>query len=120
VGFNWFKNMCAYQSAKKSFTRDEIIEILKKNVDLYKNEAGFPSYIVDLALYLVEYGYKREDDPQPALSDKSMGFLSSSSSQKVYKVFRAPSSGDTSKFCPFCGAPLTGDEGKCIQCGNIV
>jgi hypothetical protein len=111
--------MCAYQSAKKHFTRDEIIEILKKNVDLYKNESNFPSYIVDLALYLVEFGYKREAE-QPVPTEKSINHQTGAKSQKVYKVFRAPSTGDTSKFCPFCGAPLTSDKGKCYQCGNVI
>ena len=53
--------MCAYQSAKKNFTREEIIEILKKNVDLYKGDPNFTSYIVDLALYLVEFAYNAPD-----------------------------------------------------------
>ena len=43
----------AYQSAKKSFTRDEIADILKKNTELYKDDPNFPNYIADLAIYLV-------------------------------------------------------------------
>ena len=96
--------MCAYQSAKKHFTREEIIEILNKNVALYKDEPNFASYIVDLAMYLVEYGYKREAE-KPVMTEKSINFKPSKS-QKVYKVFRAPSTGDTARFCPFCGKLL--------------
>jgi len=110
--------MCAYQSAKKYFTREEIIEILQKNVDLYKNEPNFASYVVDLAMYLVEYGYKREAE-QPVPIEKGFIFQSPKS-QKVYKVFRAPSSGETAKYCPFCGAPLSSDAVKCYQCGNML
>jgi len=110
--------MCAYQSAKKHFTREEIIEILQKNSDLYRNEPNFASYIVDLAMYLVEYGYKREQE-QPVPLEKNIS-LPGPKSQKVYKVFRAPSSGETAKYCPFCGAPLTSDATKCYQCGNIL
>ena len=110
--------MCAYQSAKKHFTREEIIEILQKNVELYKNEPHFTSYLVDLAMYLVEYGYKKEEE-EPVASEKGMDFYTSGT-QKVYKVFRAPPTGETTKFCPFCGAPLIGDPGKCHQCGNVV
>ena len=109
----------AYQSAKKSFSREEIVEILSKNVELYKNEPNFTSYIVDLALYLVEYGYQR-DLENPMITKKNMDYYQPAGSQKVYKVFRAPSSGDTTKFCPFCGAPLTLHAGKCYQCGNII
>ena len=110
--------MCAYQSAKKQFSREEIIEILQKNVDLYKGESNFASYITDLALYLVEYGYKREEESAPPV-EKGVSFQGAKS-QKVYKVFRAPSTGETAKYCPFCGAPLTSDAVKCYQCGNIL
>ena len=110
--------MCAYQTAKKHFSRDDIIDILNKNVDLYKNEPNFASYIVDLTLYLVEYGYKKPED-QPILDEKNMEFCSSGT-RKFYKVFRAPATGDTSRLCPFCGALLNTDSGKCYQCGNFI
>ena len=108
----------AYQSAKKSFARDEIVEILQKNVELYKGDPNFTSYIVDLTLYLVEYAYKR-DTEHPVFSNRNVDFVSSGP-EKMYKVFRSTSSGDTNKFCPFCGAPISSKAGKCSQCGNVI
>lgn len=43
-----------FHSAKESLTREEILDILRRNVKLYKNEPEFVNYIVDLALYLLE------------------------------------------------------------------
>lgn len=111
--------MCAYQSAKKNFTREEIIEILKKNVDLYKEDPNFTSYIVDLALYLVEFAYKTPD-AVPSIMEKQDMDMVTQGPRKVYKVFRPPSSGDTNKFCPFCGAPVIKGMGQCQQCGNML
>ncbi len=109
--------MCAYHSAKKKFTRKEIVDILKRNVELYNNEPGFASYIVDLAMYLVEYTYEREPD-LAAIASQQVS-LTSSGSQKVYKVFRSPTDTNTEKRCPFCGAP-TFSKKKCPQCGSIL
>ena len=110
--------MCAYQSAKQSFTHDEIVEIIRKNVELYKNETRFADYIVDLALYLVEYAYKREEvisqAPESKLSTVTAG------SQKLFKVFRTDEGRETGKVCPFCGAPNFVEAKKCVQCGQMI
>ncbi len=110
--------MCAYQSAKKSFSREEIIEILKKNVELYKNDSNFPNYIVDLTLYLVEYAYKREE-PQAIFIEPGLDIVTQGS-QKIYKVFRPPTGSEAAKICPFCGARVRTPGGVCDQCGNLV
>ncbi|GAG37380.1 unnamed protein product, partial [marine sediment metagenome] len=52
--------MVPYRSAKKKLSKDEIIDIMKRNVDLYKNEPDFVNYIVDLAMYLLENRYAKE------------------------------------------------------------
>ncbi|MGB9691212.1 MAG: hypothetical protein ACPL7D_03500 [Candidatus Sumerlaeaceae bacterium] len=44
-----------YKKGKQQFTKDEIIEILRRNVNLFKDEDEFVDYIVELALYLVEH-----------------------------------------------------------------
>ncbi|MBX3729118.1 MAG: hypothetical protein KF858_08015 [Candidatus Sumerlaeia bacterium] len=43
--------------AKQTFTREEIVDILQRNVSLYQNEPGFVAYITDLALYLIDQAY---------------------------------------------------------------
>lgn len=44
-----------YKKGKQQFTKEEIIEILRRNVNLFKDEDEFVDYIVELALYLVEH-----------------------------------------------------------------
>ena len=39
---------------KKTLTKEQIIEILRRNARLFKNEPEFIAYIVDLAMYLLE------------------------------------------------------------------
>ncbi|MCB2155705.1 hypothetical protein KQI84_12535 [bacterium] len=47
----------AIRSARESFSKDDVIEILRRNVTLYKNEPEFVEYIVNLALYLIDQAY---------------------------------------------------------------
>jgi len=110
--------MCAYQSAKQSFTHDEIVEIIRKNVELYKNETHFAEYIVDLALYLVEYAYKREEVIPQAPESKL--HIITAGSQKLFKVFRTDEGHETGKVCPFCGAPNFVEAKKCDQCDQVI
>lgn len=44
----------AVKVARESFTKEEIIDILKRNVTLYKGERDFVDYIVNLAMFLIE------------------------------------------------------------------
>jgi len=45
------------KTAKRTFTKDEIIDILKQNVVLFKDEPEFVDYIVNLALFLIDQAY---------------------------------------------------------------
>ncbi|MCC5876039.1 MAG: hypothetical protein JJU11_07450, partial [Candidatus Sumerlaeia bacterium] len=40
--------------AKVKYTREEVLEILQRNVELYKDEPGFTEYFVQLALYMMD------------------------------------------------------------------
>lgn len=42
-----------YKPAKERFTRQEVVDILKRNVALYRDEDGFVDYLVELTLYLL-------------------------------------------------------------------
>ena len=57
----------SFKSAKKKLTREEIVEILKRNAELYKNEPDFINYIIDLAMFLLEqqYGGNAADNTRP-------------------------------------------------------
>ncbi len=49
-----------YKSAKENFSKDEVLEILRRNVALYKDEREFVEYIVELATYLIDRHYGGE------------------------------------------------------------
>lgn len=51
--------------ARQSFNREEILDIIRRNVALYKDEEGFVEYLTDLAAYLFQY----------ALDDESVSAL---------------------------------------------
>ncbi|MDK2973467.1 MAG: hypothetical protein PWP23_3222 [Candidatus Sumerlaeota bacterium] len=47
----------AIKHAKQSFTREEIVDILQRNVTLFRDDANFAEYIVELTMYLVDQAY---------------------------------------------------------------
>ena len=110
--------MVPYRTAKKKLSKDEIIDILKRNVDLYKNEPDFVNYIVDLAMYLLENRYEKElpEIGEPDTEDKASQHVKTPI--EIYKVFRSYSKLDPSKHCRLCGAP-TGGKMKCPVCANM-
>lgn len=100
---------------QEKMDREEILDILKRNVILYKNDPDFVNYFVDLALYLLEYhyiGYCTDIKPK---SEQQGGFDGIGS--KVYRIIK-PYGTDTEKYCRICGAP-TGGMMKCPHCGNL-
>lgn len=51
-----------FKSGKEKFTKEEIIDILKRNVSLYKDEKEFVDYIVNLAMFLMDQYYERLEE----------------------------------------------------------
>lgn len=47
----------ARQPAKQTFTREEIADILRANIEQFRDEPQFDQYLVDLTLYLVDQAY---------------------------------------------------------------
>lgn len=52
---------------RRKLNRAQVSEILERNVTLYKAEPTFVHYLVDLALYLLEYEYDWESGASGAL-----------------------------------------------------
>ncbi len=73
----------AVKAAKEGFSKQEIIDILKQNVTLFKNEPEFVEYIVNLALYLIDQAYtvsgERSGDLEDVLSQFQQARRESSS-----------------------------------------
>lgn len=53
--------------AKARYTRSEVLEILQRNADLYKDEPGFTEYFVQLALYMMD----KAEDPDALIPTKT-------------------------------------------------
>lgn len=115
--------------AKKNFNKEEIIDILKKNVALYKSEPEFINYIVELAMYLIECQYEKRIE-QPSIEEQKDGMpnlkdvenkdnkLSEQSAKRIYKAFRSYAPNVQDMHCHLCGAPTYGKR-KCPNCGNM-
>ncbi len=59
----------AIRPAQQIFKRDEIAEILRRNVSLYKDEDGFVDYLVDLTRFLVENSQDYADGNNSSIFD---------------------------------------------------
>src|SRR4051812_14636442 len=57
---------------RRKMTRSQIIDILERNVSLYREEESFVHYLVELAVYLMEYEYDWSESSAspPDLSDR--------------------------------------------------
>jgi len=106
----------AIHSAKESFSREEVLEILRRNVALYKNEPEFVNYIVDLALYLLDSVAQRgetEDDRPSAghLPNGSAGGAAGEAMQRdmreLYAQIEVLHRGDPAQASAQAGKPPT-------------
>lgn len=111
----------AVSRPKKAMSKEEIIEILRRNARLFKDEDDFVVYIVDLAMYLIENCLEDTIEKQPS---KAPFKVSQEDMQNVYRVFDRFSTGKTSVSrtpahdCPVCGAPVHGKR-KCPECNSM-
>ncbi|MBX7244425.1 MAG: hypothetical protein K1X53_02945 [Candidatus Sumerlaeaceae bacterium] len=136
------------KKGQQKFTKEEIIEILKRNVNLFRDEEEFVEYIVELTLYLVEHRLqtttKLPAGESPA-ADETGGIILKRKDQflrtrkrdtEIQKVLRKhitksdatggrsdPSATGTgaplSPLCPMCGAPTKGKR-MCPNCGSFI
>jgi hypothetical protein len=113
---------------KQKVTRQELVELLRRNVLQYRDDAEFTQYVIDLALYLVEYRLhqSRELDRTRSMITGSPTEVNPAGAaenhktvqeyQSVLKRHGTPRSQQAT--CRMCGAPT---EGKtiCPHCGNM-
>jgi len=114
---------------KQKYTRDEVIEILRRNLTALKDDAVFSDYIINVAMFLVEHQmYKRSQTPpltgQNGVSESEQmrrAWLKNNHDRDfdLYKVFQkyAPARGNESA-CRMCGSPTKGAI-TCPACGNL-
>ena len=124
------------KKSRQTLDKQEIIDLLQTNADLFKNEPDFGSYIADLAIYLLENHYahiieqRRESDhPTPMPSATPIGRIPSqrddrpaipeeltstevSNFARRYKVLkdisRTHKIDNKERMCPNCGQKAVG------------
>jgi len=104
----------AVTQPRKMLTKEEVIEILRTNARLFKDEPEFVTYIVDLAIYLLQRLLEQSVEsktPVPALFKASPKEI-----KDVYAVFeRFASTKSAPRTCPICGSAVEGKR-KCPNC----
>jgi rubrerythrin len=126
-----------YKKGKQQFTKEEIIEILRRNVNLFKDEDEFVDYIVELALYLVEHrmqtqteasdthGPARADEKEEVFEKRQEPFQKGSFWNHVSDVrdFLERQVRDASEpmtVCRICGASVSSKAKICPICGSML
>jgi hypothetical protein len=116
--------------ARRRLTRAQVQEILERNIKLYKDEESFITYLVDLAIYLLEYEYNWEESyaqppdhikavPAPPPKRVIDRFTREDGTEIIKLVSRPVERGREPRPCPNCGSIIQ-DESICPQCRNVV
>lgn len=123
------------QKSREMLSREEIVEILKTNADLFKREPQFADYIVDLALYLIEFHYadliRRQKEvraahgnetsfeEEPPIVPEELKKPEQDALATRYRILRTASQVGEMLKCVVCGTQVA-KKGKCPNCGAMV
>lgn len=115
---------------RRKLNKAQVLEILERNMSLYRHEDNFHHYLIDLAVYLLEYEYDWSDsgEPPPNLKPRpedaplrSAAPPPATSNGKRVSVPLQPGAAQRSRItreCPFCGGEV-GESGICTKCRNV-
>lgn len=124
------------RKGQQRFSKEEIVEILRRNVNLFRDEEEFVEYIVDLAIYLVEHKLRSETEsdatPSGAAAAAAEEIIVKRTEQFLkgrrrdverFEIMSPPSSPPASDetsvpVCRICGSE-TGGRKMCPNCGSI-
>lgn len=116
--------------ARRKLSRSQVQEILERNSKLYKDEDSFVTYLVDLAIYLLEYEYNWEESyaqppdhvaelpaqPPKRVADK---FTREDGTEIIRLISRPVERRRDPRPCPSCGT-MVKDDPICPHCRNVV
>jgi hypothetical protein len=116
---------------RRKLNRKQIQEILERNLKLYKDETSFVSYMVELAIYLLEYEYNWEESgvPPPAMGPvppeegETVPARVVKGNSEIFRGIEPPGKGKKIKTevgCPHCGDEVIADDLVCPNCGNMI
>lgn len=127
------------QKSRETLNRDEIVDIVRANTELFREEGEFANFITDLVIYLVENHYDRliekrrqleggESMAQAAKADEALEQLKipkeltdtqAHNLTKRYQTLRTVSKQVKDEAnCPSCGARVQAGR-RCMVCGAM-
>jgi hypothetical protein len=113
------------KSTRRKLNRAQIIDILERNVALYKDDADFVHYLVELAVYLMEYEYDWSESEVAAPAAKAAGPDGNNTpveerppARRIFSTVNPGFLGQARKSCPYCGVAV-GDLLICPSCHNL-
>ena len=115
------------QRTRRKLTRRQIQEILERNCKLYKDEESFIPYVIELALYLLEYEYDWTDSgaeppARVASHEDDRELRAIAGIPGPVKAYRDANATTTSlpghDTCALCGAALNGAM-LCPNCRSL-
>lgn len=112
--------------ARRKLNRAQVAEILERNAQLYKGEDSFVHYLIDLALYLLEYEYDWSqsgmEQPRNTTGSATTAHDKTSHDKTHPRVVSIQSNSGSLKplkrVCPYCGVTV-GDVLECPACHNL-
>jgi hypothetical protein len=110
---------------RRKLNRSQIIDILERNVALYREEPQFVHYLVELAVYLMEYEYDWTTSdalaPRGNVNGTDGNITPGEERRETRKIYSTTNSAvlhQDQKICPYCGANV-GDLLICPSCRNL-
>ncbi|MCX7014198.1 MAG: hypothetical protein NTW86_16880 [Candidatus Sumerlaeota bacterium] len=110
-------------SSRQRLSKQEIVEILKRNFELYRNEPNFIEYLIQLAFYLIQFQYDpslpdapRDIEPGPNAIPPAPTEPGSAEMEIVTSLQATFSIEHNRAVCPFCGKRVRRGD-SCPSCG---
>lgn len=112
---------------RRKLNKSQVIDILERNVALYREEENFVHYLVELAFYLIECEYDwSESKANPTKSGITAAIEtpippdieSHNTSRSLPRRITTESILAARRTCPFCGS-VVGEQVTCPSCRNI-